>query len=106
MNLPDGNALDFMEAMKKNVSYAEWLFLTGYGSVPDSVRALRLGAYDFLENPAIWSVLTWSSLVPHAVLPYSVVLSIKPSKVIVATHRKLMWAIVNRRKKFGCYWQN
>jgi DNA-binding NtrC family response regulator len=51
MNLPDGNALDFMEAIKKQVSYAEWLFLTGYGSVPDSVRALRLGAYDFLEKP-------------------------------------------------------
>lgn len=51
MNLPDGNALDFMEKIKKNVGYAEWLFLTGYGSVPDSVRALRLGAYDFLEKP-------------------------------------------------------
>jgi len=51
MNLPDGNALDFMETMKKNVGYAEWLFLTGYGNVPDSVRALRLGAYDFLEKP-------------------------------------------------------
>jgi len=51
MNLPDGNALDFMEAMKKQAGYAEWLFLTGYGSVPDSVRALRLGAYDFLEKP-------------------------------------------------------
>jgi DNA-binding NtrC family response regulator len=51
MNLPDGNALDFMEAMKMHISYAEWLFLTGYGSVPDSVRALRLGAYDFLEKP-------------------------------------------------------
>ena len=51
MNLPDGNALDFMESIKKHVSYAEWLFLTGYGSVPDSVRALRLGAYDFLEKP-------------------------------------------------------
>ncbi|NOT86525.1 MAG: sigma-54-dependent Fis family transcriptional regulator [Methylococcaceae bacterium] len=51
MNLPDGHALDFMETHKKNVSYAEWVFLTGYGSVPDSVRALRLGAYDFLEKP-------------------------------------------------------
>ncbi|MBT9097103.1 sigma-54-dependent Fis family transcriptional regulator [Methylovulum psychrotolerans] len=51
MNLPDGNALDFMEFMKKHAGYAEWLFLTGYGSVPDSVRALRLGAYDFLEKP-------------------------------------------------------
>ncbi|MGZ5026928.1 MAG: sigma-54-dependent transcriptional regulator, partial [Methylobacter sp.] len=67
MNLPDGNALDFMEKVKKDMSstdnsktgggkampgaYAEWLFLTGYGNVPDSVRALRLGAYDFLEKP-------------------------------------------------------
>jgi len=51
MNLPDGNALDFMETHKKQVHYAEWLFLTGYGNVPDSVRALRLGAYDFLEKP-------------------------------------------------------
>ncbi|CAG1021470.1 partial Regulatory protein LuxO, partial [Methylococcales bacterium] len=51
MNLPDGNALDFMEEIKKKVVYAEWLFLTAYGSVPDSVRALRLGAYDFLEKP-------------------------------------------------------
>jgi two-component system response regulator AtoC len=51
MNLPDGNALDFMEKTKKSIGHAEWLFLTGYGSVPDSVRALRLGAYDFLEKP-------------------------------------------------------
>jgi DNA-binding NtrC family response regulator len=51
MNLPDGNALDFMESIKKQVSIAEWIFLTGFGSVPDSVRALRLGAYDFLEKP-------------------------------------------------------
>ncbi|MDD1612230.1 MAG: sigma-54 dependent transcriptional regulator [Methylococcaceae bacterium] len=51
LNLPDGNALDLMEKLKKKAGHAEWLFLTGYGSVPDSVRALRLGAYDFLEKP-------------------------------------------------------
>ncbi len=51
MNLPDGHGLDFMETHKKFTTYAEWIFLTGYGSVPDSVRALRLGAYDFLEKP-------------------------------------------------------
>jgi two-component system, NtrC family, response regulator AtoC len=51
MNLPDGNALDFMETLRDRLTYAEWLFLTGYGSVPDSVRALRIGAYDFLEKP-------------------------------------------------------
>lgn len=51
MSLPDGNALDLMEAVQGQHAHAEWLFLTGYGSVPDSVRALRLGAYDFLEKP-------------------------------------------------------
>lgn len=51
MNLPDGNALDLLEEARPWQAYAEWIFLTGYGSVPDSVRALRLGAYEFLEKP-------------------------------------------------------
>ncbi|WP_349432679.1 sigma-54 dependent transcriptional regulator [Methylomarinum sp. Ch1-1] len=52
MNLPDGNGLDFLEAMRdKNIEGIEWLFLTGYGNIADSVRALRLGAFDFIEKP-------------------------------------------------------
>lgn len=51
MSLPDGNVLDLIEAVQGQHPHAEWLLLTGYGSVPDSVRALRLGAYDFLEKP-------------------------------------------------------
>ncbi|MFM8332546.1 MAG: sigma-54-dependent transcriptional regulator [Candidatus Methylumidiphilus sp.] len=51
LSLPDGNALDLMEDLRPGQPYAEWIFLTGYGSVPDSVRALRLGAYEFLEKP-------------------------------------------------------
>lgn len=49
MSLPDGSALDLLEELGTGES--EWLFLTGYGSVADSVRALRLGAFDFLEKP-------------------------------------------------------
>ena len=51
MNLPDGNALDFLEERGGRQANCEWIFLTGYGSVPDSIRALRLGAYEFLEKP-------------------------------------------------------
>ena len=51
MNLPDGSALDLLEEARGQHLTAEWLFLTGYGTVADSVRALRLGAYDFLEKP-------------------------------------------------------
>ncbi|HSQ00922.1 MAG TPA: sigma-54 dependent transcriptional regulator [Candidatus Dormibacteraeota bacterium] len=52
MQLPDGNALDLLsEVRDRRAGAGEWIFLTGYGSVADSVRALRLGAYDFLEKP-------------------------------------------------------
>ena len=51
MALPDGNALDLLEAAREGSLGGEWILLTAYGTVPDSVRALRLGAYDFLEKP-------------------------------------------------------
>ena len=51
MSLPDGNALDLLERAREAKLPGEWILLTGYGGVPDSVRALRLGAYDFLEKP-------------------------------------------------------
>jgi len=51
MSLPDGNALDLLEATRGVAAGGEWLFLTGYGSIADSVRALQLGAFDFLEKP-------------------------------------------------------
>ncbi|MEJ2610505.1 MAG: sigma-54 dependent transcriptional regulator [Candidatus Thiodiazotropha sp.] len=51
MNLPDGNALDLLEKVRQRRISGEWILLTAYGGVPESVRALKLGAYDFLEKP-------------------------------------------------------
>jgi two-component system, NtrC family, response regulator AtoC len=51
MSLPDGNVLDLLEETRSARIPGEWILLTGYGGVRDSVRALRLGAYDFLEKP-------------------------------------------------------
>lgn len=51
LSLPDGNGLDLLEERRAAGDAAEWVFLTGYGTVPDSVRALRLGAFDFLQKP-------------------------------------------------------
>src|SRR4029450_1327652 len=51
MQLPDGNALDLLAELRERGVGGEWIFLTGYGGIADSVRALRLGAYDFLEKP-------------------------------------------------------
>jgi two-component system response regulator AtoC len=55
MTLPDGNALDLLE--KLGAGECEWIFLTGYGTIADSVRALRLGAFDYLEKPVEFSRL-------------------------------------------------
>jgi two-component system response regulator AtoC len=52
MSLPDGNALDLLEKLRgAGPVSSEWILLTGYGTIPDSVRALRLGAFEFLEKP-------------------------------------------------------
>lgn len=51
MSLPDGNALDLLEKLRGRGAPGEWIFLTAYGGVPESVRALKLGAFDFLEKP-------------------------------------------------------
>jgi DNA-binding NtrC family response regulator len=53
LNLPDGSGLDLLQRLgKANRNAAEWIFLTGYGEAPDAVRAMRLGAFDFLTKPA------------------------------------------------------
>ncbi len=51
MSLPDGNVLDLLEKAREEGAPGEWVLLTGYGTIPDSVRALRLGAVEFLEKP-------------------------------------------------------
>lgn len=53
LSLPDGTGLDLLEETRGSSSDCEWVFLTGYGEVPDSVRALRLGAFDFLTKPCV-----------------------------------------------------
>jgi DNA-binding NtrC family response regulator len=40
MSLPDGNALDLVEKVRAKGLQGEWIFLTAYGGVPESVRAL------------------------------------------------------------------
>ena len=51
VSLPDGNALDLLEKVRGRGVAGEWIFLTAYGGIPESVRALKLGAFDFLEKP-------------------------------------------------------
>ncbi|MEZ4417077.1 MAG: sigma-54 dependent transcriptional regulator [Gemmatimonadota bacterium] len=51
LSLPDGSGLDLLEERREAGDGSAWVFLTGYGTVPESVRALQLGAIDFLQKP-------------------------------------------------------
>lgn len=50
VELPDINGLDF-QAQIANAGHPPIVFITGHGSIPASVRAIRHGAVDFLTKP-------------------------------------------------------
>src|SRR5262245_12828414 len=57
MTLPDGNALDLLEKVRRDGETSEWVFLTGYGEPADAERAKRIGAVDFLQKPTEFKAL-------------------------------------------------
>jgi FixJ family two-component response regulator len=52
LNLPGQNGLDLQLVIKELRPNVPVVFLTGFGTVPSSVRAMRAGAEDFLEKNA------------------------------------------------------
>jgi DNA-binding NtrC family response regulator len=51
INMPKKNGFEFMEGALKAGFKIPFIFLTAYGDKDNVVRALRLGAFDFLEKP-------------------------------------------------------
>ncbi len=51
INLPDGNGLEFLEAQHDKLAESSVIVFTADGRVEDAVRAMKLGAVDFLNKP-------------------------------------------------------
>jgi two-component system response regulator AtoC len=51
VHLPDGNGIDFLAAQREKLSDSVVLVMTAEGSIEDAVRAMKLGATDFLTKP-------------------------------------------------------
>jgi len=51
MRMPDRNGIELLEEMRKHRIMVPVTFVTAYGDVPNAVRAMKLGAIDFLEKP-------------------------------------------------------
>jgi FixJ family two-component response regulator len=57
VRLPDLNGLDLQVALAERGVPLPIIFMTGYGEIPDTVRAIQRGAVDFLTKPADGKVL-------------------------------------------------
>jgi FixJ family two-component response regulator len=51
VTLPDFNGLDLQELVARDRLEMPIIFITGYGDVPMSVRAMKAGALEFLTKP-------------------------------------------------------
>jgi two-component system response regulator PilR (NtrC family) len=51
MHLPDGNGLDLVEWLQRRVPELPVAMITAHGNVESAVRALKLGAFDFVSKP-------------------------------------------------------
>jgi two-component system nitrogen regulation response regulator NtrX len=49
--LPDGDGLDLLRELHENHSEMPVLVISGHANIDTAVKALHLGAYDFLEKP-------------------------------------------------------
>jgi FixJ family two-component response regulator len=56
VQLPDINGLDFQNQIGQG-NHPRIVFITGYGDIPSSVRAIKAGAVDFLTKPFSWADL-------------------------------------------------
>ena len=52
VRLRQGSGLDLQDELRRRKALLPIIVLTGYGDVPTSVRALKAGAFDFLQKPA------------------------------------------------------
>jgi two-component system response regulator PilR (NtrC family) len=57
MRLPDGDGLDLLEWMTVNCPGVPCAVITAHGNVESAVRALKLGAFDFVSKPLDLGVL-------------------------------------------------
>jgi two-component system, NtrC family, response regulator PilR len=51
MQLPDGNGLDLVKWMQQNSPSVPVAVITAHGNMETAVRALKLGAFDFVSKP-------------------------------------------------------
>ena len=60
VRLPDADGIDLLEQLEKRDFAAPVIVITGHGDVPMAVKAMKIGAADFIEKPFDTDVLLQS----------------------------------------------
>lgn len=50
VKLPDGNGVEFTTTIKEMIPTVEVIILTAYGNIPDGIRAIKNGAFDYITK--------------------------------------------------------
>lgn len=50
VKLPDGNGVESIQKLKRASPYSEIILLTAYGNIPDGVKAIKQGAFDYITK--------------------------------------------------------
>lgn len=51
LKMPDMDGMEFLEKMKETQPDAKVIMITGYSTVENAVKAIKLGAYNYIEKP-------------------------------------------------------
>lgn len=51
LRMPGGSGWDVIEQLREHSPDTDYVISTGHGSMDDAIRAVRMGAYDFLPKP-------------------------------------------------------
>lgn len=51
IRLPDGDGLDLLSLFRQVLPDVEVILITGYGTVESALKAMKLGAYDYITKP-------------------------------------------------------
>lgn len=51
LKLPGMDGLAFLEKVRRTATHVEVIIITGYGDIPSAVKAMKLGARDYVKKP-------------------------------------------------------
>ena len=51
LNMPEMDGIEVLKMVKKNKPYIEVIVITGYATLENAIKAMKIGAYDYFTKP-------------------------------------------------------